>query len=393
MAEYKIATLNNIAQVGLDALDDELKLVGDVDGADGVIVRSANMHEMDLPASVRAVARAGAGTNNIPLEEYADRGVVVFNTPGANANGVKELVLCGMLIASRDVIGGVSWTKSIAGEPTIAKDVEKGKKNFAGQEIRGRKLGVIGLGAVGGLVANAALDLGMKVYGYDPYLSVSVAWSISRKVIHVDSIDEIFEKCDYITVHVPLTDETRGMIGADEIAKMGDGVVVLNFARGGLIDDDAMAEALLDGKVARYVTDFPNEKTSKMTGCIAIPHLGASTEESEDNCAIMAAEELNDYLENGNIKNSVNFPACQMGECKSRARVCVLHKNQPGMIAQLTSIFGNHNINISDMTHKARNATAYALFDIEDECGEELVAELSAVEGVLRITVIEGAQS
>ena len=386
---YKIHCMNNIAQAGLDALGPDCELVDDIRDADAVLVRSASMHELEVPSGLRAVGRAGAGTNNIPVDEYARRGIVVFNTPGANANGVKELVLCGMLIASRDVIGGVEWTQSIPeGEP-VAKDVEKGKKAFAGQEIRGKRLGVIGLGAIGSRVANAALDLGMKVYGYDPYLSVNMAWGISRRVVHVPEISQIFSTCDYITVHVPLTDETRGMIGTEQLSSMKDGVVVLNFARGGLVDDDAIGEALTSGKVRRYVTDFPNEKTAHMKGCIAIPHLGASTEESEVNCAVMAAEEILDYLQNGNIHNSVNYPACEMGECTRGQRVCVLHDNRPNMIGPMTGVFGRHDINIALMSQKARGEFAYVMFDVEAEMTAEQVTELEAIPGVIRVNVLE----
>ena len=394
MAKHTVATLNNIAQAGLAELGPDYAVVdGTAEGAlaegvDAILVRSAKMHDMALPDSVRAIGRAGAGTNNIPVDELAEKGVVVFNTPGANANGVKELVLCGMLIASRDVIGGVEWTQSNSDSPTLAKDVEKSKKKFAGNEIAGHSLGVIGLGNIGSEVANAALDLGMKVYGYDPFLSLKTAWTISRRVVHVENIDDIFEKCDYITIHVPLTDDTKGMIGADQIARMRDGVVVLNFARGGLVDDDAMAQALLASKVRRYVTDFPNEKTAKMKGCIAIPHLGASTEESEENCAVMAAQELVDYLENGNIKNSVNYPACQMGEPKAAQRVCVLHRNVPNMIASMTSVFGAAGINIEDMTHKARGNTAYAIYDISRPPTEAEAAEVRAIPGVFRVVLL-----
>ena len=386
---YKIHCLNNIAPAGLEALGTNCELTENLAEAEAVLVRSANMHELEVGDNLRAVGRAGAGTNNIPVDEYARRGIVVFNTPGANANGVKELVLCGMLIASRDVIGGVEWTQSIPEGESVAKDVEKGKKAFAGQEIRGKRLGVIGLGAIGSRVANAALDLGMKVYGYDPYLSVNMAWGISRRVVHVPDMAQILSTCDYITIHVPLTDETRGIIGAEQLAKMRDGVVLLNFARGGLVDDDAIGEALASGKVRRYVTDFPNEKTAHMKGCIAIPHLGASTEESEVNCAVMAAEEILDYLENGNIHNSVNYPACEMGECTRGERICVLHENRPGMIGPMTAVFGNHDINIALMSQKARGGYAYVMFDVETEMTPEQVAEIEAIPGVIRVNVLK----
>ena len=376
MAKFTIATLNNISPVGLNVLSDDYQVTDDLAGADGILVRSAKMHDMEIPDTVLAVARAGAGTNNIPVDEYAEKGIVVFNTPGANANAVKELVLAGMFLASRDIIGGVNWVQSVSDSPTIAKDVEKGKKAFAGHEIYGASIGVIGLGAIGSKVANDALALGMKVYGYDPYLSLNAAWNISRDVIHV-----------------PLLDSTKGMIGEEAIASCKDGVVILNFARGGLVDDDAMAAALESGKVSRYVTDFPNEKSANMKGCIAIPHLGASTAESEENCAKMAAEEISDYLENGNIRNSVNYPACTLGPIDSMQRLCVLHRNVPNMLSPITGILGRHGINIADMAHKARGNVAYALFDIEAPLNKGQIAELRAIEGVLRVVVIDGKQA
>ena len=304
----KIHCVNNISKCGTDLFTDQYALTDSIEEAQGVLVRSASMHDTQFPESLLAVARAGAGVNNIPLERCAQNGIVVFNTPGANANGVKELVLAGLFLASRDVVGGINWCQEIKDDPDIAKTVEKGKKDFAGQEIMGKKLGVIGLGAIGAEVANAAAALGMEVYGYDPYISVNAAWGLTRDVKHITSADTIYEECDYISVHVPLLDATKGIINSETISQMKDGVVVLNFARDLLVDDDAMAEALKSGKVARYVTDFPNPKSVNMKGAIAIPHLGASTEESEDNCARMAVKEIMDYLENGTIKNSVNFP-------------------------------------------------------------------------------------
>ena len=393
MAKFTIATLNNISPVGLNVLSDDYQVTDDLAGADGILVRSAKMHDMEIPDTVLAVARAGAGTNNIPVDEYAEKGIVVFNTPGANANAVKELVLAGMFLASRDIIGGVNWVQSVSDSPTIAKDVEKGKKAFAGHEIYGASIGVIGLGAIGSKVANDALALGMKVYGYDPYLSLNAAWNISRDVIHVQNLADIYANCDYITIHVPLLDSTKGMIGEEAIASCKDGVVILNFARGGLVDDDAMAAALESGKVSRYVTDFPNEKSANMKGCIAIPHLGASTAESEENCAKMAAEEISDYLENGNIRNSVNYPACELGPIASMQRLCVLHRNVPNMLSPITGILGRHGINIADMAHKARGNVAYALFDIEAPLNKGQIAELRAIEGVLRVVVIDGKQA
>ena len=385
----KIYCLNAIAKVGTEVFGDRYALTENIDEATGIMVRSAAMHDMEFSKNLLAIARAGAGVNNIPLDRCADEGIVVFNTPGANANGVKELVLCGMLLAARDIVGGIEWIQSIKDSETVAKDTEKGKKNFAGSEIRGKKLGVIGLGAIGSEVANAAAALGMTVLGYDPFLSVNSAWRLSRKIQHITDLEEIYKNCDYITVHVPLTDKNRGMIGKDTIPMMKDGVVILNFARDLLVDDDAMAQALASGKVKRYITDFPNPKSANMKGCIAIPHLGASTEESEDNCAVMAAEELQDYIDNGNIKNSVNYPACDMGVCTSVARVAILHKNVPNMIGQITSILASYNINIENMTNKSRGTHAYTLLDFETEVTEELKAALSNIAGVLKVRVVK----
>jgi phosphoglycerate dehydrogenase len=385
----KIYCLNAIAKVGTEVFGDHYALTENIDEATGIMVRSAAMHNMEFSKNLLAIARAGAGVNNIPLDRCADEGIVVFNTPGANANGVKELVLCGMLLAARDIVGGIEWIQSIKDSETVAKDTEKGKKNFAGSEIRGKKLGVIGLGAIGSEVANAAAALGMTVLGYDPFLSVNSAWRLSRKIQHITDLEEIYKNCDYITVHVPLTDKNRGMIGKDTIPMMKDGVVILNFARDLLVDDDAMAQALASGKVKRYITDFPNPKSANMKGCIAIPHLGASTEESEDNCAVMAAEELQDYIDNGNIKNSVNYPACDMGVCTSVARVAILHKNVPNMIGQITSILASYNINIENMTNKSRDTHAYTLLDFETEVTEELKAALSNIAGVLKVRVVK----
>jgi len=375
--------------VGTDIFDENYELTDNINEADAIMVRSAAMGDMEFSKNLLAIARAGAGVNNIPLERCADSGIVVFNTPGANANGVKELVICGMLLAARDVVGGIEWTRSIKDSDTISKDVEKGKKNFAGGEIKGKKLGVIGLGAIGAEVANAAASLGLEVLGYDPYISVNSAWRLSRKIKHITDINEIFKDCDYITLHVPLTNDNKGMIGKDSIAEMKDGVVILNFARDLLVDDDEMEKALESGKVARYVTDFPNTKSAKMEKAIVIPHLGASTQESEDNCAVMAANELVDYLENGNIKNSVNFPSCDMGVCQAEGRVAILHKNIPNMIGQITSAFAKNGYNISDLTNKSKASRAYTLIDIESKASEKLVDELNAIDGVLKVRVIK----
>lgn len=385
----KIHCLNAIASVGTDIFDENYELTDNINEADAIMVRSAAMGDMEFSKNLLAIARAGAGVNNIPLDKCADAGIVVFNTPGANANGVKELVICGMLLAARDVVGGIEWTRSIKDSDTISKDVEKGKKNFAGGEIKGKKLGVIGLGAIGAEVANAAASLGLEVLGYDPYISVNSAWRLSRKIKHITDINEIFKDCEYITLHVPLTNDNKGMIGKDSIAEMKDGVVILNFARDLLVDDDEMEKALESGKVARYVTDFPNTKSAKMEKAIVIPHLGASTQESEDNCAVMAANELVDYLENGNIKNSVNFPSCDMGVCQAEGRVAILHKNIPNMIGQITSAFAKNGYNISDLTNKSKASRAYTLIDIESKASEKLVDELNAIDGVLKVRVIK----
>lgn len=385
----KIHCLNPIASVGTDIFDENYKITDNIEEADAIMVRSAAMGEMEFSKNLLAIARAGAGVNNIPLERCADSGIVVFNTPGANANGVKELVICGMLLAARDVVGGIEWTRSIKDSDTISKDVEKGKKNFAGGEIKGKKLGVIGLGAIGAEVANAAASLGLEVFGYDPYISVNAAWRLSRKIKPITDINEIYKECDYISLHIPLTEDNRGMIGKNSIPQMKDGVVVLNFARDLLVDDEEMEKALESGKVARYVTDFPNTKSAKMEKAIVIPHLGASTQESEDNCAVMAANELVDYLENGNIKNSVNFPSCDMGICQVEGRVSLLHQNIPNMIGQITSAFAKNGYNISDLTNKSKGSKAYTLIDIETKASESLINELNAIEGILKVRIIK----
>lgn len=384
-----IYCFNAISKYGTDRLTADYALTDDLARAEGVLVRSAALHETEFGDSLLAIARAGAGVNNIPLDRCANEGIVVFNTPGANANGVKELVIAGLLLAARDVVGGIEWCKENKEDANIAKTVEKAKKAFAGYEIKGKKLGVIGLGAIGAEVANTAAALGMEVYGYDPYISINAAWALSRDVKHITSVDTIYQECDYITVHVPLLDSTRGMINGQTIGQMKDGVIVLNFARDLLVDDDAMAAALETGKVRRYVTDFPNPKSVAMKNVIAIPHLGASTEESEDNCAKMAVEELMDYLENGNIRNSVNYPNCDMGVCHAASRVAVLHLNVPNMIGQITGILASGNVNISDMTNKSRDKYAYTLLDLENPAEEEMVEKLKAIKGVLRVRVIK----
>ena len=352
-------------------------------------MRSASMHDLALPKGLEAVARAGAGVNNIPLDACAEQGIVVFNTPGANANGVKEIVIAGMLLASRDIVGGIEWIRANKDEADIAKLAEKQKKNFAGCEISGKKLGVIGLGAIGVQVANAAIHLGMDVLGYDPYISVSAAWNLSRSVRHISNLDDIYRECDFITVHVPLMDATRGMINQEAVSKMKDGVVILNFARDLLVEEEAVLAAIESGKVKKYVTDFANPTVAGKDGVILTPHLGASTEESEDNCAMMAVREIRDYLENGNIVHSVNFPDCNMGGCDKAGRVAILHKNVKGTIAKFTTIFGNADINIEDMTNKSKGDYAYTLSDIDTPVTDEVVSELKAVNGVLKVRVIK----
>ena len=386
---HKYYCLNPIAKVGLDKFTKEYAKTENIADAEGILVRSASMHEMELPEALLAVARAGAGVNNIPLDKCAEKGIVVFNTPGANANGVKEMVIAGMLLASRDIIGGVEWVKSAADDENIAKAAEKEKKKFAGTEIQGKKLGVIGLGAIGVKVANVAVDLGMEVYGYDPYLSVNAAWNLSRNVHHVMNVDDIYEYCDIITIHVPLMDATKGMVNAEAVSKMKRGVILLNFARDVLMDENAVLDGIKSGKIRKYVSDFANPTTAGQDGCIILPHLGASTEESEDNCAMMAVEEMRDYLENGNIKNSVNYPACDMGVCTKAGRIAIFHKNIANMITRFTAVMGEAGINISDMTNKSRGEVAYTLIDVETKVPEEQVEQLKAVDGVFRVRVVK----
>ncbi len=386
---FNYTCLNPIAGVGLDLLSDEYNKVDDIKDAQAVLVRSAAMHDMELPKTLEVVARAGAGVNNIPLDKCAEAGIVVFNTPGANANGVKELVFAGMLLAVRDVVGGIEWVKGEEGNADVAKLAEKQKKNFAGSEIAGKKLGVIGLGAIGVKVANAATHLGMEVYGYDPYISVNAAWSLSRNVNHVNAVEEIYKNCDYITIHVPLLDSTKKMINAEAIAMMKPTTVVLNFARDLLVDEEAMVAALEEGKIAKYVSDFPNPTTVGKKGCIVTPHIGASTEESEDNCAVMAVKEIRDFLENGNITHSVNYPDCNMGECKSAGRLLLLHRNVKGMISSYTSILGDANINISDMTNKSRGDYACTLLDVDAPVTKEVEEKLQTLDGVLKVRIVK----
>ena len=381
--------LNPIAQVGLDNFDANYAKTDDVNAAEGILVRSAVMHEMEFSDNLLCVARAGAGVNNIPLDVLAEKGVVVFNTPGANANGVKELVIAGMLLASRDIVGGIEWVKENVSDENIGKSAEKAKKAFAGTEIEGKKLGVIGLGAIGVKVANAAKSLGMTVYGYDPYLSVNAAWHLSRDIIHVKDLDEIYSNCDYITIHVPAMDSTKGMINKEAFDKMKDGVILLNFARDVLVNEADCLEAIKAGKVRKYVSDFANSTTAGKEGCIVIPHLGASTEESEDNCAKMAVKEMKDYLENGNITNSVNYPNCDMGICSKAGRVAIFHKNIANMITKYTALFGEKGINISDMTNKSKGDFAYTMLDVEAPLTDEIIAELKAIDGVYRVRKVK----
>lgn len=384
-----VKCLNPIAACGMDLLPEGYRVVEELADADVVLVRSAAMHDLELPDGLKAIARAGAGVNNIPLDQCAEQGIVVFNTPGANANGVKEIVIAGLLLASRDLIGGYNWVKENSADPDIAKAVEKNKSRFAGCEIEGKKLGVIGLGAIGAKVANVAVNLGMEVYGYDPYVSVDAAWNLSRHVKHISNVEDIYKDCDYITIHVPALDSTRGMINAAAFDMMKDGVKILNFARDILVNEEDMKAALASGKVSRYVTDFPNTTIAGVDGVITLPHLGASTEESEDNCAIMAVKQLVNYIENGNIKNSVNYPSCDMGVCSNTARVAINHKNIPDMLTRFTGVFSAKGINISDMISKSKGDWAYSMLDVSEAVSAELVAQLEAIDGVVRVRIIK----
>ena len=383
---YHYTCLNPVSRMGLDRFSGSYLATDRLEDADVVLVRSASMHELELPDRVVAVARAGAGVNNIPLDEYASRGVVVFNTPGANANAVKELVFAGMLLSARDVVDGINWVKSQVGNTSIAQDTEKQKKQYAGSELQGKNLGIIGLGAIGVQVANTAVHMGMEVYGYDPYISVDAAWNLSRSVRHVNDVNQIFRECDYITLHVPLTDSTKGMINYEALNMMKPTAVLINYARDLLVDEKAVIATLAQNRLHRYVSDFPNTTTAGQRGVILSPHLGASTSESEDNCAKMAVDELKDYLENGNIRNSVNYPSCNMGRCTSECRIAICNQNVKKMISQFTAILSDTNI--VNMTNTSRGEYAYTLFDLENTPKADVIEQLRTVEGVLRLRVI-----
>ena len=385
----KVNCLNPIAACGMELLPDTYEITDNYADAEAVLVRSASMHDLELSDKLLAVARAGAGVNNIPLDKCAEKGIVVFNTPGANANGVKELVVAALLMASRDLIGGYNWVMENAADPDIAKKVEKQKKNYAGNEIAGKKLGVIGLGAIGAKVANIAVRLGMEVYGYDPYVSVDAAWGLSKYVKHITNVEDIYKECDYITVHVPALDSTKGMINAGAFALMKDGVKILNFARDILVNEDDLKAAIESGKVAKYMTDFPNPKIAGFKNVVALPHLGASTEESEDNCAIMACKEIKDFIDNGNIKNSVDYPNVNMGVCTDAARITICHKNIPNMLTQFTSVFSKKGGNVSGMISQARGNYAYSILDADAAPTAEDVAALEAIDGVVKVRVIK----
>ena len=385
---YKYHCLNPIADIGLNNFTEDYTKIDTAEGADALLVRSAVMHDMEFDKNLKAIGRAGAGVNNIPLDTCAEQGIVVFNTPGANANGVKELVIAGMLLASRDIIGGINWVQENEEDGNILKDAEKAKKQFAGCEIEGKKLGVIGLGAIGVLVANAAVHLGMEVYGYDPYLSVDAAWRLSRNIHHAKTVDELYKDCDYITIHVPAMDSTKGMIDKNAIGLMKDGVVILNYARNVLVDEEAVVDALVSGHVKNYVTDFQTPIVAGVKGAIITPHLGASTEESEDNCAKMAVAEVRNYLENGNIQHSVNYPDCDMGVKGENTRITLLHHNVPNMIGQFTKILADDNMNIADMTNKSKGEYAYTMIDIDSDVTDSVIEDLTKVKDVLRVRVI-----
>lgn len=387
---YKIQTLNKIAAVGLDKLPrDNYEVAGEITNPDGIILRSFKMHDMEMPKSLKAIARAGAGVNNIPIEKCTEKGIVVFNTPGANANGVKELAIAALLISSRDIVGGVNWVQTLKGQgEEVPNLVEKGKANYGGIEIQGKTLGIVGLGAIGVLTANAAADLGMNVVGYDPYISVEAAWGLSPKVKRATALETLLREADYISLHIPYIDATKGMFNAEKLATCKDGVRIINLARGGLVVNKDMKAALECGKVARYVTDFPDEEVITYKNVIALPHIGASTEESEDNCAIMAANQLRDYLENGNIKNSVNFPAVSVDRNPANTRITIANKNVPNMVGQFSSVLAAANINIAEMVNKNLKEVAYNIIDTDSKVTDDIVAKISAIDGVISVRVI-----
>lgn len=385
---FQYYTLNPVSEVGTSCFSQDYQLTDDKEKADVILVRSASMKEMKFSDRLLCVARAGAGVNNIPLDLCAEKGIVVFNTPGANANGVKELVIAGMLLASRDIIGGINWVWEHEEDGDIIREAEQAKKAFAGREVYGKKLGVIGLGAIGVQVANVATHMGMDVYGYDPYISVDSAWHLSRSIHHTQTLDEIYKECDYITIHVPALETTVNMINKDAISLMKKTVVVLNFARDTLVNEEDMVDALLAGAVKNYVTDFPTPNMAGVKGAIVIPHLGASTEEAEDNCARMAVKEVIDYLEHGTIRNSVNFPDCDMGKKGDYTRILLLHHNQPNMIGQFSGILANSHMNIADMTNKSKKEYAYTMIDVDTSVPDSVVRELEEVDGVKKIRVL-----
>lgn len=384
---YRYKCLNPIAEVGLKGFSEGYTETQELGDADAVLVRSAKMHDLELPDTLQAIARAGAGVNNIPLDKCAEKGIVVFNTPGANANGVKELVFAGMLLAARDIIGGANWVQSQTDNQEISAATEKEKKKFAGSELQNKKLGIIGLGAIGVQVANAATHLGMEVYGYDPYISVDAAWNLSRSIRHINDVNEIYENCDYITIHVPLLPSTTKMINGEAISRMKPNVVILNFARDLLVDEESVIAAIEEGRVHRYVSDFPNPTTVGKKGVILTPHLGASTAESEDNCAVMAVKEIMNFLENGNIRNSVNYPNCDLGICTAESRLAIYHRNVKKMISRFTEVLSD--MNIQNMSNTSKGDYAYTLFDLDSAVSEEIVEQLRAIEGVVKVRVVK----
>ena len=386
---YTYRCLNNISGIGLKHFDSNYEEVHESDPSDAILVRSANMKDMEFCDQVKVIARAGAGVNNVPVDRCARQGIVVFNTPGANANGVKELVIAGMLLASRDIVGGIEWLEHQEPTADLQKRAEKQKKQFAGSEIAGKKLGIIGLGAIGVMVANTAVALNMEVHGYDPYLSLKAAWNLSSSIKYVQDVTDIYKECDFITIHVPLNDSTQGMINAEAFSMMKDGAVLLNFARDLLVNEPALIEALESGKLRKYVTDFVTPSVAKAPNTIITPHLGASTKESEDNCAVMAVKQIRDYLENGNIKNSVNYPSCDMGVCTTAGRISINHTNEPNMLAQLTSVLGAEKVNVANISNTSRGDFAYTLIDTDSPLNEDIVSQLRSIGGVLKGRIIK----